>query len=477
MTTELTATTKTSSPKNATNAASTKSNNKAKTTTKSERKKKHVNKKSSAASTTALYSAARVQYHKLLKQREAELNDHVWLSKESLPFGNVGGVAKLNGTLRPIAPDTAASSSTANTITSSTHNMMESPSFLEQDIEIVHRALSRNGLSLKDVTIDAFDALLEEARKYAMELITDAADCAIHSHGNDVITPDDLVIAKEMEADECCFALENMQEISKNARELNQVALPTIPDNCYNGIVLPDLEETLLNRSFDVICRKKNEDQIIISSTGGSKDMKNLQSMSMLGTTTDGSSIERSEMNSGSVSAYGAKRGSKQMQILLKKSLSEPQVHPTLSHPSSLSNEKNGNAIKEKEQVMGTAGTATATSSSLAAATTTAATTTAPTTTAPTTTAPTTTAPTTTAPTTTAPTTTTIEGRLQESKPTTAGSIHDKDQATNPLPDMAMENKHHHHQETLPQQEQQPVPPQEKQQLGTLPDADFMDLS
>jgi hypothetical protein len=341
MTTELAATTTTSSPKN--NATK---KSKAKTTTKSERKKKHVNKKSSAASTGALYSAARLQYHKLLKRRDAELNDRVWLSNEPLPFQN-RRVEKLNGSANPF---TAAEASLTATTTTATDigSTIKSPSFLEQDVEIVYRALFRNGLNLGDVTIDAFDALLEEARKYAMELITDAADCAAYSHGNDIITPADLVLAKEMETDEGCFALENMEEISKKSKEINKIALPPIPDNCYNGIVLPDLEHTLLNRAFDVVCRRDDdlpmEHENKISSTGSKKDAKNLQSMlGSVGGLRSGRNMKENEM-----SAYGAKRVSKQMQILLKKSQTEQQGQPapsSSSQSSLVSNEKSG--VKE----------------------------------------------------------------------------------------------------------------------------------
>ncbi len=71
-----------------------------------------------------------------------------------------------------------------------------------------------NGISMKDITADGFAILLEEARKYALELMTDATDYAVHSHGSKHITPADLELAKERRKD-VDFMGENMDALAK----------------------------------------------------------------------------------------------------------------------------------------------------------------------------------------------------------------------------------------------------------------------
>ena len=169
---------------------------------------------------------------------------------------------------------------------------IESPSFLDQDVEIVNRALQNNGLSMEDVTAEGFACLLEQARKYAMELITDAGDYAVHSHGNHNITPEDLKLAKDMQND---FDEDNMDAFAKIAHETNRRVLPPIPDHSYNGIVLPEAEYTLLGRAFDVVCRK--EEQVENETSGINSFQKKDEK---------------------TIPSYGARRGLKQVQISLK---------------------------------------------------------------------------------------------------------------------------------------------------------------
>jgi hypothetical protein len=253
-------------PKPIPTATSTATASKASTTKKKKVKKKKTSaKKSNAANAAALNTAARTQYQKLLKQREAKLHDAAWLST--------------------VPPPTFASISTK----------IESPSFLEHDVEIVNKALENNGLTMEDVTAEGFACLLEEARRYAMGLMTDAGDYAVHSHISDNITPADLMLAKEMQDD---MDVGNMEALARIAQETNRRMLPPIPDNCYNGIVLPSTEYTLLGRSFDVICRK---DEPIRKETNET-------------------SVQKIDEKSIPIPSYGARRGLKQVQISLQSS-------------------------------------------------------------------------------------------------------------------------------------------------------------
>jgi hypothetical protein len=278
------------------------------------RKKKPSSKKSSAANTAAINSAARLQYQKLLQQRNDSLHDAAWLSSAPSPADGPGAIANsnmssnipMNGNANGNATNNDNPSAYANT------DNIQSPPFLEQDVEIVNRALIGNGLTMADVTVEAFATLLEQARRYAMLLITDAADYAVHSHGNRNITSADLLLAKDMQGDDClgqCYA-ENMEQLARITKETNRRVLPPIPDHCYNGIVLPDTEYTLLGRAFSVVCRRDEEDIAEEQKMNGASGLgADAQVMSLVG------GGRRDEKG---IPSYGARMGSKQVQISLK---------------------------------------------------------------------------------------------------------------------------------------------------------------
>jgi len=192
-----------------------------------------------------------------VQEREATFHDSAWLST----------VPSLSSLSLPLYKNGALSS----------------PSFLEDDIELVQNALGANGLSLEDITSQAFGCLLESVRKFALELITDAVDYSMaiddddddggndHSkdggsvQGGDAesammmeeITPADLQLALEMQDDNQVNSGENLYHLTQIADEVNRSVLPPIPDYCYNGIVLPPPEYNLLGRTFDVVSRPR----------------------------------------------------------------------------------------------------------------------------------------------------------------------------------------------------------------------------
>ncbi len=145
-------------------------------------------------------------------------------------------------------------------------------------MELVQKALRANGISVEDVTAQAFGCLLESARKFALELITDAVDYSMATDADydssstveetqpqaaaasaatvmEEITPADLQLAFEMQGDNQMSSEENLYHLTQIADEVNRSILPPIPDHCYNGIVLPPPEHNLLGRTFDVISR------------------------------------------------------------------------------------------------------------------------------------------------------------------------------------------------------------------------------
>lgn len=241
-------------------------NTETKTVKKKPKKKKPSSTKSSAQ------MAANVSLQKLIRERELKKHDAAWLSTIPDP----------NSTQDPYA--------------------VESPSFLENDVEIVRNALHKNGLPLSGVTVEAFDCLLEEARKYAMELITDASDYAMHSHGTEAISPADLQLAKDMKDEERnIHGQHNLDALAAIAHETNRRPLPPIPSDCFNGVVLPPIEYTLLGRSFDVVLSKRNRSLSLDGKGNADHNMTTTESVAPSVTSA----------------AYGAKRGQKQVQINL----------------------------------------------------------------------------------------------------------------------------------------------------------------
>lgn len=252
-------------------AATSKAKDAKDSSTQSEKKKPKRKKPSNTKSSAQ--TSANIFLQKLIRERELRKHDAAWLSTSP----------------DPISREDHDNSS------------VSSPSFLQNDADIVMNALLKNGISSpEDVTAEAFDCLLEHARKYAMELITDASDYANHSHGSEQISPADLQLAKEMKDDAKDWkGRYNIDSLAAMARETNKIILPPIPFDCYNGVVLPPMEYTLLGRSYDVVLSKRNR--------GASMDGVDQQNMS----------LELIEKDTVGQPSYGAKRGQKQIQIKL----------------------------------------------------------------------------------------------------------------------------------------------------------------
>ena len=143
-------------------------------------------------------------------------------------------------------------------------------SFLMDDISIIDNALKSNGLSHSDITPKAYSCLLEQARRYALELIANSQDYAIHAQRSSIsqLLPCDLLLAVELSEDgksngDCnnlgggingvASTLPSPSEIADLANIVNAVPLPTIPNNCYNGVALPPVKEQLTARTYDVV--------------------------------------------------------------------------------------------------------------------------------------------------------------------------------------------------------------------------------
>ncbi|KAL9181788.1 hypothetical protein ACHAXT_012131 [Thalassiosira profunda] len=136
----------------------------------------------------------------------------------------------------------------------------EAPSggaFLVDDVAVVENALRANGLGRSDVAPAAYACLLEQARRYALELLADAQDYAIHARRRAIpsLLPADLYLAAEMRGDAggAPATLPAPERISELAGAANRAPLPPIPGDCYDGAALPPKEQRLTARTFDVV--------------------------------------------------------------------------------------------------------------------------------------------------------------------------------------------------------------------------------
>jgi len=127
------------------------------------------------------------------------------------------------------------------------------PGLLNEQVDLVENSLRNNFLGRADVTPQAFGVLLEQARRYALELVADAQDCAYAAHRHD-ITRADLVMALELRPDQPnASTLTELQKMNHFAHNINKKPLPPIPQQCYSGIVLPPKANQLTARTFDVL--------------------------------------------------------------------------------------------------------------------------------------------------------------------------------------------------------------------------------
>lgn len=146
-----------------------------------------------------------------------------------------------------------------------TNNKSNNAAFLMDDVTLIDNALRVNGLTRNDVTPKAYACFLEQARRYALELLADAQDYAIHAQRNTIpsLLPADLLLAAEMREDGnggggggiggVPSTLPTPEQISDLSSEVNRVPLPPIPTNCYNGVALPPVEQQLTSRTYDVV--------------------------------------------------------------------------------------------------------------------------------------------------------------------------------------------------------------------------------
>lgn len=190
------------------------------------RRKKPTTKSASVSSNQATFNAARSAQIELAQQRghvAAKKSDPLWYNIEDLlPVTRV---------------ETA---------------MAESASVLPEQIQVVEAALSHNHMTRSDVTPQAFACLLEQSRRYALEILADAQDYANLACRSEITKPD-LLMASEMRRDHPLAVSTQLPKLNLLARQINRKPLPPIPTQCYSGVLLPPKHHQLTARTFDVV--------------------------------------------------------------------------------------------------------------------------------------------------------------------------------------------------------------------------------
>jgi histone H3/H4 len=196
------------------------------TKTKKPVRKKVAKKSSGASSNQATWNASRAAQMELASQRNkaaARRSDPLWYRDEDV--------------LPSAAEETP---------------MAEHGKILPEQIQIVDIALSHNNLTRSDVTPQAYYCLLEQARRFALEIITDSQDYAYVASRTE-ISKADLELANSYRPDHPIALTAQLPKLNLLAQQVNRVPLPPIPTQCYSGVLLPPKAHQLTARTFDVV--------------------------------------------------------------------------------------------------------------------------------------------------------------------------------------------------------------------------------
>jgi len=185
-------------------------------------------------------------------------------------FARMGGLSWMDVTTPPSSASTSSNKRKKSDAGGTTQQPQSSSStssssgFLMDDVSIIDKSLHSAGLTRSHLTPRAYACLLEQARRYTLELLADAQDYALHAQRNvsgehssmiAALQPSDLLLAVEMREDTngVSSTLPRVEDVQYVAEEVNRVPLPSIPRECYGGVVLPPVEEQLTARTFDVV--------------------------------------------------------------------------------------------------------------------------------------------------------------------------------------------------------------------------------
>lgn len=246
------------------------------------RKKKTTSKSSTSGNSTQLYAASRAAQLDLASQRNAAAarkSDPLWYQLEKY-------------VLPAVADESAMTEGGAAKI-------------LPEQAQIVEAALGKNGLTRADVTPQAFACLLEQARRYAIDILTDSQDYAFVANRTE-ITKADLAVANEFRPDHPTSITTQLPKLNLLAQTINRVPLPPIPTQCYSGVLLPSKRYQLTARTFDVVTSAQTAQKMVQAVPALPPKSKTTSSSS---SSKKGSSSSSSKKTAKKAPSYGASRG------------------------------------------------------------------------------------------------------------------------------------------------------------------------
>lgn len=133
---------------------------------------------------------------------------------------------------------------------------------LPEQVSIVETVLQRNGLSRSDVTPQAMACLLEQARRYAQDLLQHAQDYAFMANRTE-LTKQDLHLAAEFRPDHKIAVATQLPKLNILAQHINRAPLPPIPNHCYAGVLLPPIEHQLTARTYDIVSSAQVQQRMV----------------------------------------------------------------------------------------------------------------------------------------------------------------------------------------------------------------------
>jgi len=260
------------------------------------RKKKSTTKSSSAMSgNNQVYAQARLAQQDLASQRNVaaiRLSDPLWYKLEDYVLPAVADESVMSGDV--------------------------SAKILPEQVQIVEAALDKNGLTRSDVTPQAFACLLEQSRRYAIDILSDSQDYAFVANRVE-ITKADLALANEFRPDHPTSISTQLPKLNLLAQSINRIPLPPIPTQCYSGVLLPSKRYQLTARTFDVVTSAQTAQRMVQAVPTASKQTKvssnSNNQISRRGSSTNSSS--RKSITKKVKPSYGAARG-RQISINLK---------------------------------------------------------------------------------------------------------------------------------------------------------------
>ncbi len=185
---------------------------------------------STAVSQTILNNAkaAQADLERQQAEDEARRMDPLWYRLEDImPISGCGG------------SDSTLYSGIASTV-------------LPEQAQVVEQVLATYGLGPSDVTPQAMTCLLEQSRRFANEIISNAQDLAFSANRSEVLD-NDLQLAAKMRADFREAVSAQIPKLNQMAQHVNREPLPPIPSHCYSGVLLPPKHHQLTARTYDVV--------------------------------------------------------------------------------------------------------------------------------------------------------------------------------------------------------------------------------